>query len=95
MNIVLNGEQQQVPDNLTAAQLVESLGLTGKRLAMEVYMEIVPRSTFQEFVIHPMTAWKSYTPSVAVNRRFNGVTPFILFTSGLTKNDCNNPGSSQ
>ncbi|MGD8592509.1 MAG: sulfur carrier protein ThiS [Gammaproteobacteria bacterium] len=53
MNIVLNGESQQVPDNITAAQLVETLGLVGKRLAMEVNMEIVPRSTFQEFVIHP------------------------------------------
>ncbi len=53
MNIVLNGESQQVPDNITAAQLVETLGLTGTRLAMEVNMEIVPRSTFQEFVIHP------------------------------------------
>ena len=53
MNIVLNGEPQQVPDNITAAQLVETLGLAGKRLAMEVNMEIVPRSTFQEHVIHP------------------------------------------
>jgi len=53
MNIVLNGEPQQVADNITAAQLVETLGLTGKKLAMEVNMEIVPRSSFQEFVIHP------------------------------------------
>ncbi|KPJ92803.1 MAG: thiamine biosynthesis protein ThiS [Gammaproteobacteria bacterium SG8_11] len=52
MNIYLNGEPQQVPDNITAAQLLETLGLTGKRLAMEVNMEIVPRSTFEEFVIH-------------------------------------------
>jgi sulfur carrier protein len=53
MNILLNGEPQQVPDSITAAQLVENLGLTGKRLAMEVNQEIVPRSTFQEFVINP------------------------------------------
>ena len=53
MNILLNGEPQQVPDDITAAQLVENLGLTGKRLAMEVNQEIVPRSTFQEFVINP------------------------------------------
>jgi sulfur carrier protein len=52
MNILLNGEPQQVADNITAAQLVETLGLKGKRLAMEVNMEIVPRSAFQEFVIH-------------------------------------------
>ena len=53
MNILINGEPQQVPDYITAAQLLENLGLTGKRLAMEVNLEIVPRSTFEEFVIQP------------------------------------------
>jgi sulfur carrier protein len=53
MNILLNGESQQVPDNITAAQLVENLGLAGKRLAMEINQEIVPRSTFEECVINP------------------------------------------
>jgi thiamine biosynthesis protein ThiS len=53
MNILLNGEPQQVPDYITAAQLLENLGLTGKRLAMEVNLEIVPRSAFDEFVIQP------------------------------------------
>jgi sulfur carrier protein len=53
MNILLNGEPRRVPDNITAAQLVENLGLTGKRLAMEVNQEIVPRSTYQEHVINP------------------------------------------
>jgi sulfur carrier protein len=42
-----------VPDNITAAQLVENLGLAGKRLAMEINQEIVPRSTFEECVINP------------------------------------------
>ena len=42
MKIYLNGEAREVPDNYTAAQLVESLGLTGKRIAMEVNLEIVP-----------------------------------------------------
>jgi sulfur carrier protein len=51
MNILLNGEPQTVQDNITAAQLLESLQLTGKRLAMEVNQEIVPRSQFQEFVL--------------------------------------------
>ena len=42
-----------MPDNITAAQLVENLGLAGKRLAMEINQEIVPRSTFEECVINP------------------------------------------
>lgn len=51
MNIYLNGEARQVPDNYTAAQLVEELGLTGKRIAMEVNMEIVPRSGYDSHTL--------------------------------------------
>ena len=36
MNIQLNGDKQQFDDNLTAAQLVEKLGLQERRIAMEV-----------------------------------------------------------
>ena len=46
MNIQLNGENREIPDNSTAQDLVETLGLGGKRLAMEVNREIVPRSTY-------------------------------------------------
>lgn len=53
MNILLNGEPRQVPDHITAAQLVQTLGLSGKRLAIEVNTEIVPRSLLREFVINP------------------------------------------
>jgi thiamine biosynthesis protein ThiS len=48
MNIYLNGEAREVPDNCSAAQLVEELGLSSKRIAMEVNMEIVPRSSYAE-----------------------------------------------
>ncbi len=47
MNIQLNGEEYQLPDGATAAQLIEQLGFQGRRLAMEVNMEIVPRSTYE------------------------------------------------
>ena len=46
MEITLNGETRQVPENCTAAQLVEQLQLGGRRIAMEVNMEIVPRSIY-------------------------------------------------
>lgn len=49
MNIQLNGDTQQFDDNLTAAQLVEKLGLQGRRIAMEVNQEIVPRSEYDTF----------------------------------------------
>ena len=51
MNIQLNGDTQQFDDNLTAAQLVEKLGLQGRRIAMEVNQEIVPRSSYDTYQI--------------------------------------------
>jgi thiamine biosynthesis protein ThiS len=51
MKIYLNGEAREVPDNTTAAQLVDALGLAGKRIAMEVNMEIVPRSGYDNHVL--------------------------------------------
>ncbi|GHE21028.1 sulfur carrier protein ThiS [Halomonas urumqiensis] len=44
MHITLNGEAHTLAPDLTIAQLVESLGLTGRRIAVEVNEEIVPRS---------------------------------------------------
>jgi sulfur carrier protein len=48
MNITLNGEARQVPDNCSASQLIEELGLAGRRIALEVNHEIVPRSRYTE-----------------------------------------------
>ena len=48
MEIIVNGQSQNVPDSFTAAQLVEQMGLVGRRIAMEVNLEIVPRSTYSD-----------------------------------------------
>ena len=53
MQIIVNGETRKVPEGLTAGALVESLELTGRRLAMEVNGEIVPKSE------HPRLTLKS------------------------------------
>lgn len=53
MNIVLNGESHEIPEACTAAALVEQLQLGGKRIAMEVNLEIVPRS---EYASYPLNA---------------------------------------
>ncbi|MAM56349.1 MAG: sulfur carrier protein ThiS [Salinicola sp.] len=44
MQIQLNGEPSQFDGEPTLAQLVDSLGLSGRRIAIEVNEEIVPRS---------------------------------------------------
>ena len=52
MNITLNGDAREYPDKLSASELLRSLGLADKRLALEVNQEIVPRSTFDSYIIN-------------------------------------------
>jgi sulfur carrier protein len=52
MYIQLNGKNREIPDNSSAQELVALLGLTGKRLAMELNREIVPRSTYADTRLH-------------------------------------------
>ncbi len=53
MQIYLNGEQRQLPDNLNISSLIELLALSGKRIAVEVNEELVPRSAFQAHQLKP------------------------------------------
>ena len=53
MEIIVNGESRQVDEQYTVAQLVEDLGLTGRRLAVEVNLKIVPRSTHAAHQFQP------------------------------------------
>jgi thiamine biosynthesis protein ThiS len=53
MELVINGNSESVPDGISAAQLIEQLGLADERLAMEVNREIVPRSSFTSHVLRP------------------------------------------
>jgi sulfur carrier protein len=48
MEIVVNGEAQEVAQGTTLAQLVEQRGLVGKRFAIEVNQEVVPRSQYAQ-----------------------------------------------
>lgn len=51
MDIKINGEARHFPDPLTVAELVESLGYAGKRIAIERNGEIVPRSRHGEVAL--------------------------------------------
>ncbi|WP_104203002.1 sulfur carrier protein ThiS [Billgrantia saliphila] len=44
MQIQLNGEAKDLAAGLTVAQLIDSLGLKGRRIAVERNEEIVPKS---------------------------------------------------
>lgn len=52
ITIVLNGNDRQLDDNSNIAQLLDKLDLGGKRLAVEVNEQIIPRSDFSSFTLN-------------------------------------------
>ena len=51
MNITLNGEAQQIDDGINLQQLIDQQDLAGKRIAVEVNLDIVPRSQFDSHIL--------------------------------------------
>lgn len=51
MIITLNGEQRNLNDKITVADLVASIGLDPAKVAVERNREIVPRSTLAEVML--------------------------------------------
>jgi sulfur carrier protein len=48
MTLQINGEPREFPDGLTVASLVAHLGMKADRVAVELNLEIVPRSNWDE-----------------------------------------------
>jgi len=51
MNIQLNGKSHEFASLSTVAELVESLGYVGKRIAVEHNGEIVPKSRHADVIL--------------------------------------------
>jgi thiamine biosynthesis protein ThiS len=51
MNITVNGENRTLQEKISLAQLVETMGLKDKRIAVEVNRDIVPRSEYDSFML--------------------------------------------
>jgi len=49
MQVLVNGDGVELPAQATIADLIEHMALTGKRLAVEVNEDIVPRSQHRDF----------------------------------------------
>ena len=47
MQLQINGEQRELPDGLTLAALIEHLGMKADRVAVELNLEIAPRTGWQ------------------------------------------------
>ncbi len=48
ITVSINSAPRQFPQAISVAQLIEEMGLTGRRIALERNGEIVPRSQFAE-----------------------------------------------
>jgi thiamine biosynthesis protein ThiS len=46
ITVNINGSARQFPDSTSVIELIQDMGLTGKRIALERNGEIVPRSLF-------------------------------------------------
>ena len=46
ITLIVNGATRQLPKSVSVSALIEEMGLSGKRIALERNGEIVPRSTF-------------------------------------------------
>ena len=53
MQILLNGETPTIEDGLTVQALLQQLELIGRRIAVEVNEEIVPRSEHDSHQLAP------------------------------------------
>ena len=49
MNVTVNGESRTLEPDASLGKLLEQLGLSGKRIAVEVNRDIVPRSDYDSY----------------------------------------------
>lgn len=52
MNVLINGENRDLPEGATLQDVINLLQLQGRRLAIEVNTEIVPRSLHASHRLH-------------------------------------------
>jgi sulfur carrier protein len=53
MNVVINGEQREIPDGLNVTEMLEHLGMPRERVAIERNLNILPRANWNETRVEP------------------------------------------
>jgi thiamine biosynthesis protein ThiS len=48
MTVTINGERREIPDGLNVIALLEHLGMSNGRVAIERNLDILPRARWQE-----------------------------------------------
>lgn len=51
VDITVNGELKQVPEDISLRELVVQMGLEGRRIAVELNLDIVPRSEHSQTML--------------------------------------------
>lgn len=52
MTLQINGESKTFPDGFTLAALIEQLGAKPDRVAVELNLQIAPRNSWRETILH-------------------------------------------
>jgi len=52
MKVIVNGEEKEIPEGLTVVGLLNKLGIGKERVALELNLDIVPKSRFAETVLN-------------------------------------------
>ena len=52
MRLVLNGKERDFPDGITIPQLLETLGIDRRAIAVALNGDVVPRATYDSVVLH-------------------------------------------
>ena len=53
MTVMINGERREIPDGLNVVALLENIGITSDRVAIERNLDILPRARWKETQVQP------------------------------------------
>lgn len=53
MTVVINGERREIPDGLNVSAMIEHLGMTLERVALERNRDILPRTRWKVTPVQP------------------------------------------
>ncbi len=53
MELIVNGETKHLREPISVAELMREMGVSGRRVALELNGEIVPRSSFGQTTLNP------------------------------------------
>jgi thiamine biosynthesis protein ThiS len=53
VNVTVNGDRREIPDGFTVAALLDHLGMSRDRVAIERNLDILPRALWNETRVQP------------------------------------------